>query len=135
MKPTIAQLAAALIAVFEGPEKLVAFLDTGGVATIGRGHTAGVHLGQTCTHEQAVAWFEADQAPLLSMVEGQPLFAGAAYVDFGYNCGHGALDAVLKNEGSIADPKHTIDRHGVVQPGLVSRRALELLMIAGDAAR
>jgi GH24 family phage-related lysozyme (muramidase) len=132
MKPSLAELSSALIAVFEGPERLTSFLDSGSVWTIGRGHTAGVREGQTITHEQSVALFGSDQMPLLDMVADKPLFAAAAYVDFGYNCGHGALREVLRGIGSIADPVHTTDRHGQVQPGLVSRRRLELLMI--DAA-
>jgi len=129
MKPTLSQLAAALIAVFEGPEKLKAFQDGGGVWTIGRGHTLGVKAGDTCTHEQAVAWFASDQAPLLGIVADKPLFAGAAYVSFGYNVGKKALTNVLAGKDSIANPVHTTDRHGVVENGLVSRRLLERLMI------
>jgi GH24 family phage-related lysozyme (muramidase) len=129
VKPTLAQLADALIAVFEGPERLVAFRDSGGVWTIARGHTKNVKQGDTCTHEQSVAWFASDQAPLLAMVAGKPLFAGAAYVSFGYNCGGTALGMVLTGMDTIANPKHTTDRHGVLQNGLVSRRLLERLMI------
>jgi GH24 family phage-related lysozyme (muramidase) len=132
VKPTIEQLAAALIAVFEGPMKLVAYMDTGGVWTIGRGHTGrDVHQGSTITPEQGVALFASDQIRLLAMVEGLPLFAAAAYASFGYNCGTGALHAVLAQQDTIANPKHTTDRHGVVQGGLVSRRLLERLMIEG----
>ncbi len=126
---TLTDLAAALIAVFEGPEKLAAFMDTGGVWTIGRGHTRGVRQGQVCTHQQAVAWFAEDEKELLSMVAGKPLFAGAALCSFGYNCGRGALHAVLMGADTISNPLHTTDRHGNVQPGLVSRRALERLMV------
>jgi lysozyme len=129
MKPTTAQLAAALIAVFEGPERLTAFRDSGGAWTIGRGHTAGVKEGDTCTHEQAVAWFAQDQAPLLSMVSDRPPLAAAAYSSFGYNCGRGALANVLAGKDTILNPKHATDRHGVTQPGLVSRRALEAILI------
>ena len=130
MKPTLAQLASALIAVFEGPERLSAFQDTGGVWTIGRGHTSGVTAGMTCTHEQAVVWFAGDQMELLALVADKPLFAAAALVSFGYNCGQGALRAVLSGNDSISNPRHTTDRHGTVLPGLVSRRALEAMMIA-----
>jgi GH24 family phage-related lysozyme (muramidase) len=130
VKPTTADLAAALIAVFEGPERLIAFQDGGGVWTIGRGHTRGVTAGMTCTHDQAVAWFAEDQMRLLAMVEGLPALAGAAYASFGYNCGMSALHAVLAEQDTIANPRHTTDRHGVVEPGLVSRRQLERLLIA-----
>ena len=129
-KPTLAELSAALIAVFEGPEKLAAYMDVGGIWTIGRGHTLGVRQGQVCTHEQAVAWFAADQAPLLAMVASQPLFAGAALASFGFNCGRTALARVLAGADTVANPVHTTDRHGAVQPGLASRRMLERLLIA-----
>ncbi len=128
----IAELSEALISVCEGPERLAAFRDGGGVWTIGRGHTKGVTAGMVCTHAQSVAWFSEDQAPLLAMVADKPPFAAAAYVSFGYNCGMGALRSVLDGTGSVADPKHTTDRRGIVEPGLVSRRRLELLMIAGS---
>lgn len=129
MKPTIAQLAAALIAVFEGPEKLTAYRDSGGVLTIGRGHTGpDVFEGQTITHERAVEMFAADQAPLLAMVGGLPPIAAAAYASFGFNCGPGAVHAVLAGRASITDPIHTEDRHGTVLAGLQSRRRLERLL-------
>ena len=128
---TVAELSSTLIAVFEGPERLVAFQDSGGVWTIGRGHTAGVTPGLTITHEQSVQLFAVDQAQLLALAAGHPLFAAAAYVSFGYNCGAGALAKVLNGVDTIDNPKHTTDRHGAVQPGLVSRRRLELLMTAG----
>lgn len=127
---SIAELASAVISVFEGPERLAAFQDTGGVWTIGCGHTDGIRAGMTCTHEQALAWFTQDQAHLLRMVSDKSVFVGAGYVSFGYNCGAGALDAVLCGLDSIDNPKHTTDHHGVVQPGLVSRRRLEALLIA-----
>jgi Phage-related lysozyme (muraminidase) len=40
--------------------RLKAYLDTGGVWTIGYGHTAGVKEGDTCTPEQAYAWLDED---------------------------------------------------------------------------
>lgn len=133
LKPTLSALAAALIAVFEGPEKLAAYRDTGGIWTIGRGHTHGVTEGMTITHEQAVAFFAEDQAPLLGVVSGRPLFAAAAYTSFGFNCGMGALHAVLAGVDKISNPKHCTDRHGTVLPGLVSRRALEELLVEASA--
>jgi GH24 family phage-related lysozyme (muramidase) len=129
MKPTLAELATALIAVFEGPEKLTAFKDSGGVWTIGRGHIKGVTAGMTITPEQSAAFFAQDMAGLLRMVEDKPLLAGAAYVSFGYNCGGTALALVLTGMDTIGNPKHTTDRHGVVQQGLKSRRRLEQLLI------
>jgi GH24 family phage-related lysozyme (muramidase) len=130
-QPTTAQLAAALIAVFEGPERLTAFRDGGGVLTIGRGHTGrDVTEGLTITHDQAVAFFAQDQQPLLTLVAGMPPVGAAAYVSFGYKCGRGALHAVLNGLDKVSNPLHTTDRHGNVEPGLVSRRLLESLPIA-----
>ena len=40
---------------FEGC-RLTAYQDSGGVWTIGYGHTAGVYAGKTCTEAQAEAW-------------------------------------------------------------------------------
>lgn len=42
--------------------KLEAYLDGGGVWTIGWGHTAGVRKGDTCSQAQADAWLEEDIA-------------------------------------------------------------------------
>jgi len=110
--------------------KLEAYRDSGGVLTIGRGHTHGVTAGMTITHDQAVAFLAEDQAPLLKLVADKPPLAGAAYASFGFNCGAGALHAVLTGIDTLANPKHCTDKHGVVLPGLVSRRALEQLLIA-----
>lgn len=64
-----ASLAAALIAVFEG-ERLTAYQDTGGVWTIGIGHTGSMAKpGTTITHEDSAALFKTDAFPLFSYVE------------------------------------------------------------------
>jgi GH24 family phage-related lysozyme (muramidase) len=133
--PTLTELTSALIAAFEGPEKLTAYRDTGGVWTIGRGHTLGVKQGMTCTHDQVVAWFAEDQAPLFALVASAstapvPMLAAAALVSFGYNCGSHALSNVLTGADTIDNPRHATDRQGVTQPGLVSRRNLERLLLA-----
>lgn len=49
----------ALIKRFESLRTL-AYQDTGGVWTIGWGHTGGVKKGDTCTAEQAAEWLAAD---------------------------------------------------------------------------
>lgn len=48
-----------IIKVSEGL-RLNAYLDTGGVPTIGYGHTRGVTLGMTCTEAQADKWLVED---------------------------------------------------------------------------
>ncbi len=61
-------------ALIEGDEgcKLVAYVDPktkGPPITIARGHTGPeVHLGMTCTQEQADAWFEADMAKFIMAI-------------------------------------------------------------------
>lgn len=46
----------------DGGPNLEAYLDTGGVPTIGYGHTHGVKLGDTCTVEQGLQWLHEDAA-------------------------------------------------------------------------
>jgi GH24 family phage-related lysozyme (muramidase) len=135
MKPTLAEFATALLAVIEGC-RLTAYKDSGGVWTIGIGHTGpDVTPGLTITPQRAAELFAKDQSPLLGMVVGRPLLAAAAYVSFGFNVGRGALAKVLAGQDTILNPVHTTDHHGVVEPGLVSRRRLESLLIAlGEAA-
>src|SRR5574337_539668 len=115
-----ASLAAVLIASFEGL-RLTAYRDSGGVWTIGFGHTKDVTQGQTCTAEQAAAWLAEDAEPLFVLVADQPMIAAAAYVSFGYNCGKTALELVL--EGKTQMSRYVHDRHGNLLPGLVTRRA------------
>lgn len=129
VKPTLAELASALIAVFEGA-RLEAYQDSGGVWTIGRGHTRGVVAGMVITQAQSDVYFAEDQEALLYAAEKMPTIAGAAYVSFGYDVGRTALIKVLNGADSLDNPIHTTDRRGVVQPGLVARRALEALLIA-----
>lgn len=125
---TLPELAAALIAVFEG-ERHTAYQDSGDVWTIGFGHTGpGVGKGMVCTHEQAVEWFQKDAAPLFALVSTLPVPHAAALVSFGYNCGRSKLELVLAGHDSIGNPAHTKDRHENVLPGLVTRRRLEELM-------
>ena len=122
---TLIELATNLIAVFEGC-KLTAYKDSGGVWTIGIGHTGfGVGEGLTITSIQAQALFEQDSATLLTSVRGMSIPKAAALVSFGYNCGLSKMLAVIAGTDSILNPVHQTDRHGNVLPGLVSRRNLE----------
>jgi lysozyme len=126
----VGELASALIAVFEGC-KLSAYQDSGGVWTIGIGHTEGVKQGDVITIEQARAFFVGDQAALLSKVSGLPVLEGAALVSFGFNCGLGALQEVMSGHALISQFVH--DAKGHVLPGLVTRRGLEeLLLLMGQ---
>lgn len=127
-KVTTGELAAALIAVFEGC-RLTAYRDTGGVLTIGIGHTKGVTDGMVITQAQAAQFFSEDAAPLLALVNGMPLLEGAALASFGFNCGQGALKRVLAGHDTVGDRVHTTDRKGKVLAGLVARRHLEELLM------
>lgn len=123
---TLAELAAALIASFEGC-RLASYLDNGGVWTIGIGHTRGVTEGQTITEAQAQELFAADQAPLLGLVQDRPILEAAALASFGFNCGRGALAEVLAGHSTLTQFVH--DAKGNVLPGLLSRRTLEETLI------
>lgn len=137
---TAAQIAACIQRLAEGCH-LVAYWDPNGkVWTIGYGHTAGVVEGQTCTVEQAEAWLEEDNAALVAMVAGLPLFQAAALLDFGFNCGSGALHRVLTGDITVTEDGFlTSDGSlygrvsgGVVLGGLDARRKLEAaLYLAG----
>ena len=133
---TIALLAAKLIQSFEGC-KLTAYWDkTGKVWTIGFGHTKKVTNGDTITFDQAVALFEQDSAPLITLVQDRPLVEAAALVSFGYNCGIGALQRVLSGSIHIEHEEFMADETpygetsgGVRLPGLYSRRQLEAALV------
>lgn len=122
---TLADQVFALLRVFEGC-KLTAYQDSGGVWTIGIGHTAGVKAGDTCTEEQASAWLAEDAAALFSIVPISP-WRSAAYISFGYNAGRTSLELVLAGKAQLSSYIH--DRHGNVLPGLVARRGLEAALI------
>lgn len=76
--------------------RLTAYKDGGGVWTIGYGHTRGVVPGQTCTQEQADAWYLEDIESAEHDVElyvTAPLNQGQfdALVDWTFNLGGNAL--------------------------------------------
>ena len=78
MNPKI--LAAALIRVFEGI-RLTAYQDSGGVWTVGFGHTGPeVVQGYTVTADQAAELLAKDAAPLFALVAAEPMIAASAYV-------------------------------------------------------
>jgi lysozyme len=124
--PNLVELASALIGVFEGC-RLEAYQDSGGIWTIGRGHTRGVEPGMRITQQRADEFFAADQAPLFALVKNRPLLEAAALISFGFNCGAGALRQYLAGQIRIEDKIH--DRNGNVQPGLVARRRLEAMLV------
>lgn len=124
-----------LIKHFEGC-KLDAYLDSVGVATIGYGHTRGVHLGDSCTQEQADKWLKEDAgwsaASVNQMVTAeieQCMFD--ALVSFTFNLGSTALrnSTLLKklNAGEPAAAEFLRWDHAgnKVLPGLTRRREAE----------
>jgi lysozyme len=124
---SVTEKAYALIAVFEG-ERLTAYQDSGGVLTIGMGHTGpDVSKGLRISSDQALQLFADDIQPLRHLADLVTPIMGpsvtqwqrAALLSFGYNCGA----AAMTQSGRMTEFVH--DRHGNVQPGLVARRRLE----------
>jgi len=121
---------------------LQAYLDAGGIPTIGYGRTKDVHLGQTCTQEQASAWLLEDaeraQEAVLSAVH-VPLNdnEAAACTVFAYNVGAGNFRSSsvcrLINTGDktgaarafLMWDKARVNGQLVSLPGLQRRRAAE----------
>jgi len=122
---------------FEGC-KLESYQDSGGVWTIGYGHTKDVHAGMTCTQQQAEAWLREDIAQAEQNVNDalthevpQGLFD--ALVDFAFNCGCANLDgsSLLKyvNAGAYRTALLELPKWdhcaGKVLEGLLRRRLAE----------
>lgn len=137
----------ALIKSFEAL-RLAAYLDQGGVPTIGWGHTGPeVKMGLTCDPSSAEAWFRADTAGackainrLVDVAITQSQFD--ALVSFTFNVGIGALTGStllrLLNGGDTtgaADQFLAWDKvSGVQNAGLSRRRAAERALFLGLAA-
>lgn len=132
MSITLAQLAGSLIASFEGC-RLASYQDSGGVWTIGFGHTGTVHgirldVGVSITQAEANDLLAADMSFLFHQVSNRPILEAAALLSFGYNCGSGTLQRVLMGGAELTAFVH--DAHGSMLPGLVARRNLEAALIA-----
>ena len=134
-----------MTAEFEGC-RLKSYQDSGGVWTIGYGHTHGVGPGQECTLEQAREWLRQDMAWAVAIVNHTLNGAGVkatqglfdALCDFVFNVGsrvflnstflrsifHGDLDAACA--GILL---YCHDHTGEVLPGLESRRRAEVKLI------
>lgn len=115
-----------------------AYLDTGGVPTIGYGHTRGVKMGASCTPEKAEAWLREDLASAeadVSKLVKVPLTDNqyAALVSFTFNLGGERLrkSTLLKllNAGDYAGAggqfQFWVFDNGKKLPGLIKRRAAE----------
>jgi lysozyme len=126
--------------------RLKAYLDTGGVWTIGWGHTKNVDAGMTITEEQAQKLFEEDYAEHARIIKKHvkvPLneFQEAALISFAFNVGEPqfAKSTLLKklNKGEYESVPAQLQRwiydNGKVVKGLVNRRAAEAgLWAKGD---
>ena len=144
----IAYEAVAEIARSEGC-RLKAYRCPAGVPTIGWGHTGGVKMGDTCTQEQADAWFVEDLSEFTEGVR-RALKRDAsdnelgAMVSLAYNVGLAgfAKSTVLKrhNEGDRQSAARAFALwnkariNGVLQvvDGLTSRRAREAALYLSD---
>lgn len=117
--------------------KLAAYRDTGGVLTIGYGHTGGVREGQVITQALADTLLEHDMQYAVGVVNSHalPCIQGQfdALVDFVFNVGPSQfltshLYAYHKageyDKAAAEFPKWKYD-NGQVEPGLVTRRAKE----------
>lgn len=128
---------------FEGI-RLQAYLDGGGVPTIGYGHTKGVKLGQECTMAQAVQWLREDVQEAVDAVNrlvkvkiNQAQFD--ALVDFVFNLGAGAFakSTLLRMlnaydyVGATAQFARWDKDNGKVVAGLTRRRAAEAKLFEG----
>jgi lysozyme len=127
----------ALTQQFEGL-RLEAYQDTGGVWTIGFGHTKGVKKGDKCTEAQALAWLKEDMAEAVKAVNDlvkvsitQQQFD--ALCDFVFNLGVNAFrnSTLLRllNTGDYKSAYNQFARwkydNGRVIEGLVRRRKAE----------
>lgn len=135
---TLGAKGTALIRSFEKLE-LEAYLDGGGVPTIGWGHTGPeVALGQTCTVEQAGEWFVHDTQKAVNEVIASidvALTANQfdALVAFTYNVGvsaeaHSTLCKLVNAKNFTAVPAafmKWVYVKGVRSAGLENRRAAE----------
>jgi lysozyme len=124
-------------AEFEGV-KLSAYQDSVGVWTIGVGHTANVHKGDTCTMEQAMDWLDYDLSVAdcaVNKLITVPLNQNQhdALADFVFNLGEGSLahSTLLKvlNAGDYDGAANQIlawdHAGGKVLQGLTKRRIAE----------
>ncbi|HTW44594.1 MAG TPA: lysozyme [Acidobacteriaceae bacterium] len=134
----------ALTELFEG-DVLTAYQDQHGIWTIGYGHTAGVHPGQTITQEQAVALLFSDiraaahcvnDAVTIKLTQSQ----FDALVDFTYNVGitnflHSTLLRDI-NAGRFpqALAQFNLWDHcgGIINAGLLRRRNAEAAEFSSD---
>jgi len=138
-----------MTATFEGC-RLTAYRDSGGILTIGYGHTAGVQLGQVWTPQQAlnaltadIKWSEnvVNAAILREGISDVPQGVFDAMVDFTFNCGAGAFTKsgiigylTRKDWQGFCDllSNFTHDRSGARLAGLMRRRDEEIALVEAE---
>lgn len=127
----------ALIKEFEGV-RLVAYLDSVGVPTLGYGHTSGVQLGDTCSPEQAEEWLIEDCAEAENCINGAvtvPLteneFSALVSLVFNIGCGNFRKSTLLRRlnesdyDGAAQEFRRWNKAGGQVLAGLTKRRLAE----------
>lgn len=125
--------------------RLEAYKDGGGVWTIGYGHTRGVKSGQTCTAEQAEAWYLSDVQSAEHDVElyvTVPLNQGQfdALVDWTFNLGGERLrkSTMLRRindkdfDAALKEMLRWKYDNGVEVKGLLLRRQEEVKLWKGE---
>jgi lysozyme len=131
----------ALLKIYEGC-RLTAYQDTGGIWTIGYGHTANVKAGDSITQEQAEAYLlqdcKVDIAVLNQIGSCRSQNQFDACLDLMYNIGCGtfsrdaALRAALLSQDKEALTRafmaHDMDRQKHLLLGLENRRQKELAL-------
>lgn len=137
----------ALIKSFE-KLRLTAYLDDGGVWTLGWGYTSGVKEGDSCTPEQAEDWFHEDTGSVVRRLNAdivtnvnQNQFD--ALCSFAYNVGVGAEghSTLLKliNQRRFADASAEFPKwdhvKGTESSGLLRRRLAEQALFNGHPWR
>ena len=127
--------------------RLKAYRDSGGVLTIGWGHTKGVKESDTCTQAEADTWLKEDvawamrvaNAALTTPVHPAGVKQGVfdAFTDFVFNCGPAhAQNLVAKIHledwvGACDELMRFVhDARGNVLAGLVRRRKAEVELIS-----
>jgi lysozyme len=126
-----------LIKEFEGC-RLVAYLDSVDVPTIGYGHTRGVKIGDVCTAEQADAWLLEDLKDAEACVNGavtvpltQPEFDACVSLVFNIGCGNFRRSTLLRKlldsdyDGCSLEFARWNKAGGKVLAGLTRRREAE----------
>lgn len=132
-----------LIKSFEGC-RLTSYQDSGGVWTIGYGHTNGVKPNHTISQEQATLYLQQDLKNAEKYVNAYVSVYNLtqhqfdALVSFTYNCGGNNLAKRLLNYGKKPLALVKVDMHetcikakGKTLPGLIRRREAEAKMM-GD---